>query len=119
MKNCEDFIRHELDKIFVVKPDSIGPQTKYLGNKVSYVTLENGRSAWRFILSQYVQDAVKNVIDTLTQRRGSYLNVENLLGLVTTDLRLTLPMSSLHQEPPTIDLLLAYFDGSLNLVEWI
>ena len=51
----EDFIRHELGKIFVLKPNSIGPPTKYLGNKVSYVTLENGQSARSFILSQYVQ----------------------------------------------------------------
>ena len=28
MKNPEDFIRHELGKIFVVKPNSIGPPTK-------------------------------------------------------------------------------------------
>ena len=28
MKNSEDFIRHELGKTFVVKPDSIGPPTK-------------------------------------------------------------------------------------------
>ena len=54
MKNPEDFIIHELGKIFVVKPNSIGPPTQYLGNKVSYATLENGRNAWRFSSSQYV-----------------------------------------------------------------
>ena len=67
MQNPEDFICHELGKIFFVKPNSIGPPTRYIGNKVSYVTLENVRSAWRFSSSQYVQDAVKNVIDTLDQ----------------------------------------------------
>ena len=55
MKNPEDFIHHEQGKIFFVKPNSIGPPTKYLGNKVSYVTLENVQSARSFILSQYVQ----------------------------------------------------------------
>ena len=66
MQNPEDFIRHELGKRFVVKPKSIGPPTRYIGNKVSYVTLENGQSEWSFRLSQYVQDAVKEVIDTLS-----------------------------------------------------
>ena len=41
MQKPEDFIRHELGKIFVVKPNYIGPPTQYLGNKVSYVNLEN------------------------------------------------------------------------------
>ena len=67
MKNPEDFICNELGKIFFVKPNSIGRPTKYLGNKVSYVTLDNGRSAWSFSLSQYVQDSVKNFINTLDQ----------------------------------------------------
>ena len=71
MQNPKDFIRHELGKIFFVKPNSIRPPAQYLGNKVSYVTLENGRSAWRFSSSQYVQDAVKNVIDTLSQEGGT------------------------------------------------
>ena len=69
MKNPEDLINHELGKIFVVKPKSIGPPDQYLINKVSYVTLDNGRSAWSFRSSQYVQYAVKNSIDTLAQER--------------------------------------------------
>ena len=44
MKNPEDFIIDELGKNFVVKPNSIGPPTQYLVNKVSYVTIENCRS---------------------------------------------------------------------------
>ena len=42
MQKPEDFIRHDLGKRFVVKPKYIGPPTQYLGNKVSYVTLDNG-----------------------------------------------------------------------------
>ena len=62
MKNPEDFMRHELNKKFVVKLNSIGPPTEYPGNKVSYVTLDNVQNAWIFSSSQYVQDAVKNII---------------------------------------------------------
>ena len=65
MQNPKDFIRHELGKIFFVKPNSIRPPTQYLGNKVSYVTLENGRSAWSFSSLKYVQEPVKDVINTL------------------------------------------------------
>ena len=65
MQNPEDFIRHELGKRFVVKPNTIGPPTQYLRNKVSRVTLENGQNSWSFRSSQYVQDAAKNVINTL------------------------------------------------------
>ena len=59
MQNPEDFIRHEPGKIFVLKPHSTGPPTQYLGNILSYVTLENVQSAWIFSSSQYIPDAVK------------------------------------------------------------
>ena len=73
MQNHEDFIRHEIGKIFVVKPNSIGPPTQCLGNKVSYVTLLKRRNAWIFRSSQYVQDAVKKFIDTLSQEGSNLL----------------------------------------------
>ena len=56
MQNPEDFICHELGKTIVVKPNSIVHPTQYLGNKVSYFILDNGRNVMSFILSQYVQD---------------------------------------------------------------
>ena len=61
MEKPEKFIREELTEKFVVKPKSIGNPTQYLGNKVSYVQLENGLNAWCFSSSQYVQNAIKNV----------------------------------------------------------
>ena len=79
MQNPEDFIRHDIGKRVVVKPNSIGPPTKCLGNKVSYVTLENVQSAWIFSSSQDISDPLKNVIDTLFQeartlpKHGKYL----------------------------------------------
>ena len=104
MQNPEDFIRNELGKIFVVKPNSIGHPNKYLGNKVSYIALENGRNAWRFSLSQYVQDSVKMSSIRNPKKGGLHLNVKNLLGLVTTDPILIFRLSSLHQEPPTTNI---------------
>ena len=52
MENPENFIRHELGEIYLVKLNSIRPPTQYLGNIVSYATLENGRNAWSFGSSQ-------------------------------------------------------------------
>ena len=78
MQNPEDFICHELGKRCVVKSNSFGPPTQYLGNKVSYITLYNGQSVWSFSSYHYVQDAVKNVIYTVYQyirtlpKRGKY-----------------------------------------------
>ena len=39
MQNPEDIIFHEPCKIFLVKPNSIGPPTQYLINVVSYEIL--------------------------------------------------------------------------------
>ena len=74
MEYPERFIREELSNCFVVKPNSIGPPTQYLGNKVSNVQLENGRHAWSFSSSQYVQSAVKNVEEHLSREGRSLPN---------------------------------------------
>ena len=65
MENPDKFLRNEMGARFTLKEKSIGPPTQYLGNKVSEVTLENGRTCWSFSSSQYVQSAVKNVEDHL------------------------------------------------------
>jgi hypothetical protein len=67
MENPETFIREELSNKFVVKPNSIGKPTQYLGNKVTNIQLENGRHAWSFSSSQYVQNAVKGVEEYLSR----------------------------------------------------
>ena len=63
MEEPERFLRDEVGNVFTPKEKSIGPPTKYLGNKVSQVTLENVTKCWSFSSSQYVQSAVKNVED--------------------------------------------------------
>ena len=61
MESPEKFIRQEIGSYFTIKEKSIGAPTQYLGNKVSYVTMENGAHCWSFSSSQYVQNAVQNV----------------------------------------------------------
>ncbi len=44
----------EIGQEFVLKDESIGKSSYYLGGKLCEVTLENGVSAWSFSLTQYV-----------------------------------------------------------------
>ena len=48
MCDPKTFLRQEIGSRFTLKESSIGPPTQYLGNKVSEVVLEIGRSAWSF-----------------------------------------------------------------------
>ena len=58
----------EIDKYFPLKPASIGPPKIYLGAKVTKVQLLNGIEAYAMSMSQYVQEAVRNVEDHLRKR---------------------------------------------------
>jgi hypothetical protein len=51
----------DLGKYFTLKPGSIGPPKIYLGGKVSEMELPNGSKARVFSVSQYAQEAVKNL----------------------------------------------------------
>ena len=54
--NGKYVLENEIGKYFYIKEGSVGPPSIYLGNKVSNVTLENGKQAWAFSSSQYVQN---------------------------------------------------------------
>jgi hypothetical protein len=71
-KNAEKVLRTEIGEQWVLKPESIGPPSKYLGGLLRQVTLSNGMRAWAFGLSQYVNSAVTNVYTHL-QKRGEKL----------------------------------------------
>lgn len=57
---AEDIIRGEIGKKFMLKEESIGPPSQYLGGKLSLVELSNGTKAWSFSSAQYVKEAVAN-----------------------------------------------------------
>jgi len=63
--NPRKVLENELGKYWKLKPESIGPLSIYLGNKVTKVILENNVEAWSFSSSQYVQNAVENVEEYL------------------------------------------------------
>ena len=112
MEKPEDFIKNELGSRFVVKPKSIGKPTQYLGNKVSHVTLDNGRHAWSFSSSQYVQSAVQNVVDKLAQE-GRKL-AKRATAPWTTNYR---PETDTTPELSADDA--AYFQSLIGILRWI
>jgi hypothetical protein len=65
---AESILRNEIGKYFGLKEASIGPPTIYLGGKMRKVRLDNDMEAWAYSSSQYVQQAVKNVEQHLSDR---------------------------------------------------
>ena len=61
-------LRNEIGKYFTLKESSIGPPSLYLGGHMRKVTMTNGASAWAFSSLQYVQEAVRNVEEALSQQ---------------------------------------------------
>ena len=55
-----DSVLLQLDKYFLLKPDSVGEPDIYLGAKLKLMQLENGVWVWGLSLSKYVQEAVHN-----------------------------------------------------------
>ena len=55
-----DSILTQIDKYFLLKPDSVGELDVYLGAKLKLMQLENGVWAWGLSPSNYVQEAARN-----------------------------------------------------------
>ena len=72
MENPSEFMEKEIGSRFTLKEKSIGPPKKYLGNKVSQVTLDSGTTCWSLGSSQYVQNDVTNV-ESYLKRKGEKL----------------------------------------------
>ncbi len=53
-KNAGTVLRKEIGQHFVLREESIGPLSQYLGGKLCEVTLVNGTKAWAFGSYQYV-----------------------------------------------------------------
>jgi hypothetical protein len=67
LEKADNVLRKEIGQHFVLREESIGPPSQYLGGKLRQVTLENGNRAWAFGSCQYVQTAVRNVEDHLAK----------------------------------------------------
>ena len=109
---AEQVLRQEIGQQFVLKEESIGKPTQYLGGKLREVTLENGVSAWSFSSSQYVQAAVKNVEQYLSKKG------EKLVAKAPT------PLSNGYR--PEIDISpecgsddASYFQSLIGVLRWM
>ena len=71
-EKAEAVLRKEIGKDWVLKEESIGPPSKYLGGKLREVTLDSGVKCWAFGSCQYVQAAVNNVVEHL-RKKGNYV----------------------------------------------
>jgi hypothetical protein len=60
-EHADKVLRKEIGQHVVLRKESIGPPSNYLGGKLREITLENGVRAWAFGSCQYVQSAVMNV----------------------------------------------------------
>lgn len=65
----ESIIRNEIEKYFKVKEALIKELDIYLGNKICKVELETGAKCWALELSQYIQEACRNVQKCLKERQ--------------------------------------------------
>jgi hypothetical protein len=66
-KNADNVLQREIGQHFVLREESVGPPSQYLGGKLCKVTLENGNKALAFGSCQYVQSAVQNVENHLAK----------------------------------------------------
>ena len=61
LEDPELIVHDEIGEYFLMKEASIGVTDVYLGRKCQKVELVTGKSCWAFSLSQYVQEACRNV----------------------------------------------------------
>lgn len=101
-----------LDKYFPMKPGSIGAPKLYLGAKLSKVTLENGVEAHAFSMSQYAQEAVKNVEEKL-RKEGKTL-VKGADSPLSPDYSPEVDISN-ELEPGEA----AYYQSLIGVLRWL
>ena len=111
-ERAESVLRKEIGKFFVLKDESVGPPSMYLGGKLRQVELLNGEKAWAFGSSQYVQSAVKNVYEHL-EKQGMKLPCKAPNPL-TFDYR---PEIDVSQELAEDDAL--YYQTLIGVLRWI
>jgi len=67
---AEDVLQKEIGQHFILKEESIGKPTQYLGGKLREVTLENGVSAWAFRFNTICSSSCPERRRILAEERG-------------------------------------------------
>ncbi len=111
-ENAGTVLRKEIGQHFVLREESIGPQSQYLGGKHCKVTLENGMKAWAFGSCQYVQAAMRNVENHIAKTGGKL------------PYKAPTPLSSgycseIDVSPELGDIDASYFHSLVGVLRWI
>ena len=60
-----DLFMNALEKIYRLKENSTGEPGRYLGSNIEKVQLKNGDITWSMHSKEYVQNAIRNLEETL------------------------------------------------------
>jgi hypothetical protein len=66
-ERADKVLCNKIGQHFVLREESIGPPSIYLGGKLRKITLEDGVKAWVFGSCQYIRSTVKNVEEHLAK----------------------------------------------------
>ena len=102
----------EINKYFPMKPSSIGPPKIYLGGKISKMELPNGVQAYAMSMSQYVQEAVKNV-EAHLRKKGLAL-LKKAASPLTSNYSPEIDASKELDEESA-----AYYQSLIGVLRWI
>jgi hypothetical protein len=101
-----------IDKYFKMKPESIMEPTFYLVAKLKHTVMPNGVVAWGMISSKYVQAAVQNVQEYLTENGDRKLNKKASAPFEAT-------YSAETDESPVLGPEMAnYFQSQIGILRW-
>ena len=111
-EQADRVLRKDIGQHFVLREESIGPPSLYLGGKLREITLENGVKAWAFGSTQYVQAAVRNVEEHL-KKTGEKLPY-----------KAPTPLSSnycpeIDVSPELGEIEAAYYHSLIGVLRWI
>ena len=95
-----------------MKESSVGLQGQYLSGKIWKVLLERRIECWAFVLSKYIQEAVKNVKNYLSKWNKTL--TKRVKAPLTRDYH---PEVNLSTELNTEDA--AYFQSLIGILHWI
>ena len=103
----------KLDQFFKMQPNSIAPPSIYLVGKLKKTRLPNTVEAWIFSSSQYVQEAVSNVVKFLQDLYGYMLSTK-INAPLSNDYR-----PELDSSPELDGADGAYYQSLIGIIHWM
>lgn len=113
MSENPEAILQEMNRHFLLKPDSIGPPTRYLGATISeYFVPGDNRPKWAIGSEEYVKEAVR-VIKSWLEKRGMFLK-SKASGVLPSGYRPELEASPLLGENDS-----HFYMQAIGILRWI